>query len=311
MSTPPKVTFFGLNRQYQRYRQQFLKISEEVLASGQALQGPDVTTLEESLASICQRKYGIAVGSCTDALAFALMAAGVGMGDEVLITSVSFFASVSCIMRVGASPCFVDIEPDYYLMNTELLDDLVTSNTKAIIGVHLYGQTLPMDVLERFSARHGLFLIEDGAQSLGAFDNKRPVGNMGRISCLSFDPTKVVGSFSSGGAIVTDDHEIARKVRMLRYHGRGLDTKRYEMVGYNSQLSSEMAAMLVFKLSEMRLWEKERQRIAMIYRDGLSRVHEVTLPQVRPGSTHSLPIYPDLTAEEAKFVVDKIKNFYS
>jgi dTDP-4-amino-4,6-dideoxygalactose transaminase len=282
-----EVPFFGLDRQYRRYRDNFLGISDRVLSSGKALQGADVEDLERSLSAMCRRKDAVALGSCTDALAFALMSAGIGVGDEVLVTSFSFFASVSPILRVGATPRFVDIDPDYYLMNPALLDVLVTENTKAIIAVHLYGQTLAMTAMENFAHRHQLVLIEDAAQALGSHDCGRPAGSMGSISCVSFDPTKTVASFSSAGALLSNDERICEKVRALRYHGRNPKTRRYEVLGYNSQLATEMAAVLNFKLSEMDVWMKERDRVAKIYLESLSDVPQVALPKTRPGSGHN------------------------
>lgn len=283
----PKVPFFGLDRQFKRYRKEFLDIAETSLASGQALQGEDVRAFEKSLCATGRRKEAVAVGSCTDAIAFALIACGVGPGDEVMVTSFSFFASVSPILRVGAVPRFVDIEPDYHMMNLDLLDRLVTPRTKAIMAVHLFGQTFDMQRVENFAQKHGLLIIEDAAQALGAMDGERPAGSLGIASCLSFDPTKVIGSFSSAGALLTDDEDIAEKARSLRYHGRGAKTRRYEILGFNSQLSTEMAGMLNFKLSKMAEWEQERNVIAMKYIDGLSGIKEVSLPKIRNGSSHN------------------------
>ncbi len=368
-----QISFFGIDRQYKRYRDDFIKITDNVLSSGKVLQGPEVQEMEETLCGMCSRKHSVVLGSGTDALAFALLSAGIGPGDEVLVTSFSFFASVSPILRVGAVPGFIDIESEYYNMVTSLLDSLVTGKTKAMIAVHLFGQTLPMNVIEDFADRHNLVLIEDAAQSLGSSDGDRPAGSMGKISCLSFDPTKVIGSFSSAGALLTDDDEIFRKVRSMRYHGKNPETKRYEMLGYNCQLSCEMAAMLSFKLAKINEWRKERETIADIYLEHLSEIDEITLPVIRPGSGHnwhkfviraddrdnlfrflkergiitmihypvalcdeplvkklqlplesvnapatrkivssvlSLPIFPELTEAEAKYVVESIKDFY-
>lgn len=281
------IPFFGLDRQYKRYREDFIDIADKIYSTGKVLQGQAVTDMEKTLCELCNRKYAVALGSGTDALAFALTAAGIGPGDEVLITSFSFFASVSPILRVGATPRFVDIEPDYYMMNPRLLDGLVTKATKAILAVHLYGQTLPIDQIEGVARRHKLVLIEDAAQALGSKDGNRSAGNMGGISCLSFDPTKVIGSFSSAGALVTDDSRVCEMVQALRYHGRNPTSRRYEILGFNSQLSTEMAAMLDFKLARLEEWIEERDHIAQIYLSGLAAVSQVDLPKLRPGSAHN------------------------
>jgi dTDP-4-amino-4,6-dideoxygalactose transaminase len=374
MASAMNVPFFGLDRQYARYREDFLRIADRVLSTGQVLQGKDVEILEAKLADVCGRRHAVAVGSCTDALAFAMQASGVGAGDEVLVTAMSFVASASPILRLGAVPRFVDVEPDHYMMDVSLLDRLVTARTRAVIAVHLYGQTLPMAAMASFAARHDLVLIEDAAQALGAFDGKRPAGSMGKASCISFDPTKVIGSFSSAGAVVTDDDALAKKVRMYRYHGRDPDTRTYEVLGHNCQLASEMAAMLSFKLDKLRHWEEERHRIASLYLDTLHDISDVLLPKIRSGSTHnwhkfvirtkdrnalaawlkergiqtnvhypraipdepvmralglpaeacnvpvarslakeilSLPIYPDLKSDEARYVCEQVRGFFA
>ena len=282
-----QVPFFGLDRQYHQYRAEFLEITERVLATGQVLQGKDVIVLEKSLSQICGRQDAVALGSCTDALAFALLAAGIGPGDEVLITSFSFFASVSPILRLGAVPRFVDIETDYCMMDLSQLDGLVTEKTKAILAVHIYGQTMPMTTVEDFANRHNLLLIEDAAQALGSCDNGRPAGSMGKISCISFDPTKVIGSFSSAGALLSDDPQICKTARALRYHGRNPQNRRYEVLGFNSQLSTEMAGHLNFKLSKLDEWIRGRERVAQTYYEGLSRLEQITMPKIRPGSDHN------------------------
>ena len=281
------VPFFGLDRQYARYRETFLEITDKVLSTGQVLQGEPVQEFEHALRAITGREHAVAVGSCTDGIAFALSALGIGAGDEVLITSFSFLASASPILRVGATPRFVDIDPRTFMMDTAALERCIGKSTKAILAVHLFGQSLPMEQIEAVATRHGLALIEDAAQAMGTRYQGRAAGSMGSISCLSFDPTKVIGSFSSAGAVVTDDPDLARKIVQQRYHGRDPQTREYEALGYNSQLSSEMAAMLVFKLSKMGEWESQRARIAKIYQAGLADVAQIQLPSLVPGSTHN------------------------
>lgn len=282
-----EIPFFGLDRQYSRYKEDFLSITDRVLSSGKVLQGADVVELENKLSSRCNRKGAVAVGSCTDALAFALLAAGVKAGDEVLVTSFSFFASVSPILRVGALPRFIDIEAATYMMDISLLERQITAKTKALLAVHLFGQTLPMADIEDFCRRHGLILIEDAAQALGASDEDRQAGSMGVVSCLSFDPTKVIGSFGSAGVLLSDDEDILDHARALRYHGRNPKTRQYEILGFNSQLASEMAGMLSFKVDQLDEWIGERDEIARIYLEGLKDVPDIILPQKRQGSTHN------------------------
>lgn len=282
-----QVPFFGLDRQYARYRQEFLAIADRVLSSGLVLQGKEVAEFEASVAAAVGRRHVVAVGSCTDALAFALLACGVQPGDEVIVTAFSFFASASPILRVGAIPRFADIDPATFMMDLARLDALVTPRTRAILAVHIFGQTLPMDRVEAFAAHHGIALVEDAAQALGARDGSRPAGSMGRASCFSFDPTKVIGAFGSGGALGTDDADIAAHARALRYHGRDPASRQFARVGFNSQLSSEAAAMLAFKMAHLEEWQAERARIADLYRRGLDGLAGLTMPATRPGSTHN------------------------
>jgi dTDP-4-amino-4,6-dideoxygalactose transaminase len=297
------VPFFGLDRQFRRYRETFLAITDQVLSSGQVLQGPAVDEFESLLCKLTGRRHAVAVGSCTDAIAFALAAGGIGPGDEVLVTPFSFVASVSPIFRLGARARFVDIDPNTFMMDVEQIERHISKATRAIIGVHLYGQALPIERLEAIAHHHGLLLIEDAAQGMGARYGKRLVGSMGRISCLSFDPTKVIGSFSSGGAVLTDDPTIARRIVMQRYHGRDPVSREYVTLGYNSQLSSEMAAMLAFKLSKMQEWEAERARIADIYYEGLSDLRQMLrLPYRDPNSTHNWHKFVIRVADRAQLM---------
>lgn len=302
-----QISFFGLDRQFAHYRENFMDLTEKALSTGHVLQGPPVSAFESDLAKITNRRHAVAVGSATDALAFALIASGIKPGDEVLVTSFSFFASVSPILRIGAVPRFIDIDPGTFQMDIQMLDSKVTTKTKALIAVHMFGQTLPMSEIEDFCRRHSLILIEDAAQALGASDEGRPAGNLGITSCLSFDPTKVIGSFGSAGALVTDDEKIARSARMLRYHGREAKTQLHTMLGYNSQLSSEMAAHLSFKLGLLKEWEAARSQTAAIYNMRLSVIEGLILPIVRLKSTHNWHKYvirTDRRDDLAQFLKD-------
>lgn len=287
MTQKLKIPFFALDRQFKRYKNEFLSIVEKVFSTGKVLQGETVTELEKKIATLCNRKYAIAVGSCTDALAYALISCGIKPGDEVLVTSLSFIASASPIIRVGGKPVFVDIEPDYYMMDIKDAEKKISSKTKFLIAVHLFGQCLNMKEIELFAGKHNITIIEDAAQALGSFYNRRPAGHMGTVSCVSFDPTKVVGSFGSGGMLMTDSNEIAEKSIQLRYHGKDSKTSQYVRLGYNSQLSSEHAALLSFKMDHLSEWIKKRKNIAETYIRELQNIEEIILPRIRPGSTHN------------------------
>lgn len=281
------IPFYGLREEFDKYRQEYMSIMEKVLSGGMALQGPEVEQFESHLARLVGRTHVVATGSCTDALAFALLASGVGVGDEVLVTCFSFVASASAICRTGATPIFIDIDDRYYLMDQDALEKKLSPATKAILAVNLFGQTQDMGFLESFARQHGLIVIEDAAQSLGAQDGGKPSGSFGRASCFSFDPTKVIASFGSAGAIATDDEQLAEKARKLRYHGRDKRLKLSDMIGFNSQLSSDKAAVLDFKLGKLREWETARSKIAEKYRENLAGIDPITLPQIREGSSHN------------------------
>ncbi|MBI4645486.1 MAG: aminotransferase class I/II-fold pyridoxal phosphate-dependent enzyme, partial [Bacteroidia bacterium] len=196
------------------------------------------------LCKISGRKYAVAVGSCTDALYFALQLAGIERGDEVLVTCFSYIASVSPILRVGAIPVFVDIDKESFMMDLNDLERKITNKTKAILAVHQFGQSLPLAHLEALAAKYNLIIIEDVAQAFGCRNYDHPAGNIGIASCFSFDPTKIIGAFGTAGALATDDEQIYNKAKKLRFHGKNPATGDFEMPGYNSQIASSQAAIL-------------------------------------------------------------------
>ncbi|MBD3422629.1 MAG: aminotransferase class V-fold PLP-dependent enzyme [Chitinivibrionales bacterium] len=277
-----KVPFFGLDREYAAFKEQYLDIVHRVYSHGKVLQGDEVEILESSVATLTGRNYAVAVNSCTDALFFALRSLGVRAGDEVLVTNFSFIASASSILRCGAKPVFVDID-GYCLMDLEHAQSLVTQRTKAIIFVHLFGQMGDCAKITRFAQENGLVLVEDAAQAFGAEFNGKPAGSLGDISCFSFDPTKVIGAPGSGGMVVTDNESHYNNMRAYRYHGR--DAQRvYRTIGYNSQMPSLTAALLKFKLEKDREWQNRRINIAQAYFDRIS--DPVHFPDVCPHARH-------------------------
>jgi len=233
-----------------------------VAVTGKLLQGPETEALEAELAASCQRKHAICVGSGTDALFFALVSQGVGPGDQVLVPDVSFIATASAVLRTGATPVFVDID-DSCNLDLDRAAALVTPETKAVLYVQLFGGMGDPDRLEQIGAFHGLKVIEDGAQSFGASYAGRACGSVGHVSALSFDPTKVLSALGSGGAVLTDDEEVARQARRLRYHGR--QDGEYLELGYNSQLSEISAAVLRLKLDLQNKWTAKRRAVAELY----------------------------------------------
>jgi len=267
------IPYFALDREFDSLREPILARVEEVFRSGQLLQGPWIGELEESLATLAGRRHAVTVNSCTDALYFALVALGVGSGDEVLVPDFSFAATASSVLRTGATPVYVDIGESYEL-DLAHAGELVSERTRALVYVDLYGRVGDAAALERFAGEHGIVLVEDAAQTLGAVRDGRPAGSVGAVSCFSFDPTKVVSAPGSGGALLTDDDEIASTARTLRQHGkspRGV----FERVGQNAQMSSIVAAVLSVKLEHEEEWLRARQATAAAYAEVLAPLDAV------------------------------------
>ena len=277
-----KVPFFGVQREYEAHAADYVRLFQAAMATGQALQGPPVVELEQRLASLAGRKHAIAVNSCTDALYFSLFAAGVRPGDSVLVTDFSFVASASSIARCGATPVFVDIGDDY---NMDFADAArrVRKNTKALVLVHLYGQMIEPARAERFCKEHGLALVEDAAQAIGAERDGRRAGSLGIASCLSFDPTKPISSIGSGGCVLTDDGGVAQAARRLRYHGKN-DKGEFQELGFNSQLSTVAASLINFKLERLPVWTERRRALAHAMNDRLAGLPLRVPREAQPGS---------------------------
>jgi dTDP-4-amino-4,6-dideoxygalactose transaminase len=255
VSTP--LPFFAAAREWAALREELLPRVEAVLESGRVLQGPDVAAFETELATWTGRAHAVAVGSGTDALAFALLAAGIGPGDEVLVPAFSFVATASCVLRVGARPVFCDVDADG-LLDLESARERLGPRTRAIVAVGLYGRLADAAALDML----GPPVVEDAAQSLSAHDARgRRAGSFATASCFSFDPTKTLSAPGSGGAFLTDDPAAAQLVRELRWHGRDAGGA-YATLGHNSQLPGASAAVLRVKLREQGGWRERRAAIA-------------------------------------------------
>ena len=287
------VPFFAAGRTWAEHGERYTRLMADALAGGQALQGPPVRAFEAALAARCGRAHAVAVGSGTDALAFALTAAAVGPGDEVLVPAISFIATASCVLRAGAVPVFVDVD-QWLLMDLDAARAAVTPATRAVIAVDLYGQTVDAAAFEAFAAAHGLTLVEDAAQAFGAHG----AGAIGAISCCSFDPTKTVAAPGSGGAVLCDDNATADTLRTLRWHGRD-PAGRFATLGYNSQLPSAAAAVLHDKLAFDGRWTARRRAIAAAYDAALAGTPHRPVGTA-PGRDHVFHKYvlraPDRTA---------------
>jgi len=297
-----KVPLLDLTAQYQTIKEEVLEAVEEVLEEQHFILGPKVADLEEQIAAYAGSTHGIGVSSGSDALLICLMAEEIGPGDEVITTPYSFFATAGVVSRLGARPVFVDIESDTYAINPDLIEERITSKTRAIIPVHLYGQCADMDRILEIARQKGLTVIEDAAQAIGAeYASKIPMpsrihraGSMGDYGCFSFFPTKNLGGFGDGGMVVTDDPERAEKLRILRVHGS--KPKYYHsLVGGNFRLDALQAAVLSAKFHHLDAWTAKRQDNAARYDRMLQSTGLVDKVLIRPPK----PIWRDAVSDEA------------
>ncbi len=376
-----KVPLLDLKKQYRTIRREVLAVVEEIFESQQFILGPRVESLEKAIADYCGAAHAVGVSSGSSALLISLMAAGIGAGDIVVTPTYTFFATAGAVVRVGAVPLFVDIEADSYNLSPEELEKALSRlpadrrrSVRAVIPVHLYGQCAEMDPIVEICRRHGLVVIEDAAQAIGAEYRGRRAGSMGAFGCFSFFPSKNLGAFGDGGMVTTSSVEMSERLRILR--GHGARPKYYhKMVGGNFRLDALQAAIVEIKLKHLDRWTGARQQNAARYRRyftdaGLAEV--ITLPAEKqsrhvynqfvirvPGrrdelrshlqqqgvgtevyypvplhrqecfagmdvtatplpeaeaaaaGTLALPIYPELTADQQAYVVEKIGDFFS
>lgn len=279
-----------LKAQFETIRGEVVPAIEAVIETHQYCNGPPVRELERLLGEYCDCAAAVGVSSGTDALLCSLMALGVGAGDEVITSPYSFFATAGAIWRLGARPVFVDIEPDTFNIDPAKIEAAVTGKTKAIIPVHLFGQMAEMDPIVAVAEAHGLHVIEDAAQSVGATQNGRKAGSIAAAGCLSFYPTKNLGGMGDGGMIVTGDGELAEKMAALRVHG---ESRRYfhDYVGGNFRLDSIQAAALIVKLRHLDAWSAKRRANAARYDELLAGVEAARTPAVRGHNVSVFNLY--------------------
>jgi dTDP-4-amino-4,6-dideoxygalactose transaminase len=295
MSNPASipVPLFDAKIQYKALHVNLEEAVKRVLASGQAIGGPEVEGLEQEIATYCGAAQAVACASGTDAISLALAALGIKAGDEVIVPPFTFFASAACVSRLGAKPVFVDIEPDTFNLDVHQVENKITPRTKAIMPVHLFGQSVDMEPLWHIAERHNLPLIEDAAQAIGTEYQGKRTGTLGAMACFSFYPTKNLGAYGDGGMVVTNDYEWAEKIRWLRNHGM---KKRYyhEYMGWNSRLDAVQAALLRVKLQYLNLWIEARRAIAQRYHtmiDEHQLGHFLTKPVVKSFGKHTFNQY--------------------
>jgi dTDP-4-amino-4,6-dideoxygalactose transaminase len=259
-----KVPLLDLNAQYASIKADIDAAIADVMASQHFILGPKVERCETAIAKYSQCAYGVGVSSGSDALLACLMAENIGPGDEVITTPYTFFATVGAIARVGATPVFVDIDPDTYNIDVSQISKKVTRRTRAIIPVHLYGQMANMEPLMEISRERDLIVIEDAAQAIGAEDRGRRAGSIGHYGCLSFFPSKNLGAAGDGGMIVTNDGQRAERLRCLRAHG-SKPKYHHKVIGGNFRLDAIQAAIVSAKLPYLDRWTEARQRNARRY----------------------------------------------
>lgn len=278
-----RVPILNLAQQYTDLATEINDVVFKVLASGGYIGGANVANFEQEFATYTNVSECVACNSGTDALLLALRALGVGTGDEVITTPFSFFATAETISAVGAKPIFVDIDASTFNLDVTQLESAITAKTKAIIPVHLYGQPVDMTALMAIAQAHNLVVIEDCAQAVGALWAGQKVGSIGHVGCFSFYPTKNLGACGDGGAITTNDPEIAAKMRTLRNHG---EKNRYyhEEIGLNSRLDAIQAAILRVKLRYLDTWNEQRRAIASRYQEYLGQIPGIVTPPELPAS---------------------------
>ena len=301
-----QVPFLNLAAQYATLKTELLPAVEKVLAGAHYILGPNVTAFEQEMATYTGTRFGIGVNSGSDALTLALRALEIGPGDEVITTPFTYIAPAESIHQMGAKIVFSDIDPRTFLIDPKDVARKITSRTKAIIPVHLFGQAGPLAELRLLTESRGIQLVEDCAQAIGAKFNGQPVGGIGRLGCFSFYPTKNLGADGDGGMVVTKDESLAKRLKMLRVHGI---ERRYfhDLHGYNSRLDELQAAILRVKLPHLNAWNARRAAIAARYTTGFAGL-PLELPVTASGNNHVFHVYAfqtDRRDELQQFLADR------
>lgn len=284
------VRYWDYLDEYLHNRDEVLALVDEVFSSGRLILGSKVSAFEEKFSAMCGARFGVGVNSGTDALFLAFKALGVGPGAEVITVANTAVPTVAAIRAAGATPVFVDVEADSFLMDVSQLERVITANTGCIVPVHLYGQAVDMASLLDISHNRQIPVIEDCAQAAGATYQGRTVGSFGAIGAFSFYPTKVIGAFGDGGMAVTSSPELQQRLRRLRFYG--MDSGYYsEEEGYNSRLDEVQAALLLKQLAGLAASVGKRQKLAQLYHDGLQGIEQIIVPAVKPDNRHQWYVY--------------------
>jgi len=284
------VSFFDITRQNHLHQNAINQALEKVVLSGKYILGENVNALEGEVAGYNNAKFAIGVASGTDALHLALRAVGVSAGDEVITTPFTFVATAEAIAYCNATPVFVDIEPNTFNIDPAAIKAKITKKTKALLPVHLYGQSCDMGKIMQIARAHKLKVVEDCAQAFGAEFTGKKVGAFGDVGCFSFFPTKNLGCFGDGGLVLTNNEKVADEIRVLRGHG-SRKTYHYDQIGYNSRLDEIQAAILRIKLKSIGDFLRFRRKIANFYKKSLGDITEIALPQELADGRHTFNQY--------------------
>lgn len=281
------MEFLDLKKQYQAIKPEIDKAVFAVLDSGRFIGGEEVEKFEEEVAQYCGANFAVSVNSGTDALFFSLKALGIGPGDEVITTPFTFIATGEVIANLGAKPVFVDIDLATFNIDATRIEEKITTKTKAILPVHLFGQAANMSKIMTVAQKHNLKVIEDAAQAFGSEYRGQKVGAIGDCGCFSFFPSKSLGAYGDGGMIITNSEELAGKLKFLKNHGSSPDDKYKNLIlGYNSRLDSLQATILRVKLKHIDKWNKARQEKANYYTESLKKIGAVKLPEIADSRDH-------------------------
>ncbi|PYZ97569.1 transcriptional regulator [Alteribacter lacisalsi] len=300
------ISLISLQQQFASIKKEILKEVSQVIDSGQYILGSRVRKLEARIAAKIGVTHAVAVANGTDALVLTLDAYGIGPGDEVITTPYTFFASAEAISRVGATPVFADVEDRTFNIDPEKFEAAITSRTKAVIPVHLFGHPADMEKINLIAKENGLIVIEDACQAFGSEYKGRKAGSLGDAACFSFFPTKNLGTLGDGGMITTNDDHLARKLRILRAHG---SEKKYihSSLGYNSRLDEIHAAILLVAMDHIDDWNSQRIKLATTYNQKLAHVPDLTLPECADDVTHIYHLYCIRSSNRRK-VMDQLRQ---
>jgi dTDP-4-amino-4,6-dideoxygalactose transaminase len=295
------VPFADLKSQYQSIKAPIQTAVNEVLNSASFVLGPAVSSFEKKFAAYVDAKHVIAVNSGTSALHLALLATGVGAGDEVIVPAMTFLATVAAVDYTGAKPVLVDVDPVSYTMDPSKIEAAITPRTKVIMPVHLYGQAADMDAIRAIASRHKLLVIEDAAQAHGAKYKGKSCGSLGDLAGFSFYPGKNLGAYGEGGAVTTNNDDYARKITMMRDWG---SEKKYihEIKGFNYRMEGLQGAVLGVKMDYIEDWTEKRRKAAQRYQAGLSGQERIIAPKEMPYARHVYHVYAVMVSDRANTI---------